>query len=170
MRYQFASSALIAIEAWVLWCSGSVRAVLQTGHPQFHCGTPPPAAAPRTTTRSMIRLLEIPKLSDSKSFEGGHRNEHNPAIRNVSRLEIHLKPKRLAIAAAYLRAAHAYILISMPTGTSTIFGVFQAILALPLNRTNSVLAHKVMRNEKFASGIFCRKLLTLMLHRNRNSQ
>jgi hypothetical protein len=26
-----------------------------------------------------------------------------------------------------LRAAHAYILISMPTGTSTIFGVFQAI-------------------------------------------
>ena len=32
--------------------------------------------------------------------------------------------------AAYLRAAHAYMLISMPTGTSTIFGVFQAILAL----------------------------------------
>ena len=34
------------------------------------------------------------------------------------------------VAAAYLRAAHAYMLISMPTGTSTIFGVFQAILAL----------------------------------------
>jgi hypothetical protein len=31
---------------------------------------------------------------------------------------------------AYLRAAQAYMLISMPTGTSTIFGVFQAILAL----------------------------------------
>jgi hypothetical protein len=30
-------------------------------------------------------------------------------------------------AAAYLRAAQAYMLISMPTGTSTIFGVFQAI-------------------------------------------
>jgi hypothetical protein len=27
----------------------------------------------------------------------------------------------------YLRAAQAYMLISMPTGTSTIFGVFQAI-------------------------------------------
>ena len=27
----------------------------------------------------------------------------------------------------YLRAAQAYILISMPTGTSTIFGVFQVI-------------------------------------------
>jgi hypothetical protein len=38
--------------------------------------------------------------------------------------------KREAIAAAYLRAAHAYILISMPTGNSTIFGVFQAIMAL----------------------------------------
>jgi hypothetical protein len=27
----------------------------------------------------------------------------------------------------YLRAAQAYMLISMPTGTSTIFGVFQVI-------------------------------------------
>ncbi|MGY3507022.1 hypothetical protein ACVW16_000184 [Bradyrhizobium sp. USDA 4474] len=27
---------------------------------------------------------------------------------------------------AYLRAAQAYMLISMPTGTSTIFGAFQA--------------------------------------------
>jgi hypothetical protein len=63
--------------------------------------------------------------------------------------------KREAVAAAYLRAAHAYILISMPTGTSTIFGVFQAILALLLNRTNSALTDKLMRNEKFASEIFC---------------
>ena len=38
--------------------------------------------------------------------------------------------KNEAVAAAYLRAAQAYMLISMPTGTSTIFGVFQAILAL----------------------------------------
>jgi hypothetical protein len=29
--------------------------------------------------------------------------------------------------AVYLRAAQAYMLISMPTGTSTIFGVFQLI-------------------------------------------
>jgi hypothetical protein len=47
--------------------------------------------------------------------------------------------KREAIVAAYLRAAHAYMLISMPTGTSTILGVFQAILALLANRTNSAL-------------------------------
>jgi hypothetical protein len=41
---------------------------------------------------------------------------------------VHLRKRELS--AAYLRAAHAYMLISMPTGTSTIFGVFQAILAL----------------------------------------
>jgi hypothetical protein len=45
----------------------------------------------------------------------------------------------------------------MPTGTSTIFGVFQAILALLLNRTNSAHRDKLMRNEKFASKIFCRE-------------
>jgi hypothetical protein len=33
--------------------------------------------------------------------------------------------------AAYLRAAQAYMLISIPTGTSTIFGAFQAILTSP---------------------------------------
>jgi len=32
---------------------------------------------------------------------------------------------------AYLRAAHAYILISIPTGTSTILGAFQAIPGAP---------------------------------------
>jgi hypothetical protein len=36
----------------------------------------------------------------------------------------------MVLAVAYLRAAQAYMLISMPTGTSTIFGAFQAILAL----------------------------------------
>jgi hypothetical protein len=47
------------------------------------------------------------------------------------------------------------MLISMPTGTSTIFGVFQAISALLANRTHSALADKVIGNEKFASEIFC---------------
>jgi hypothetical protein len=108
----------------------------------------------------MIRLLEIPKLSDSKNFEGGHRHGRVPAIGNVSRLEIHLTSKREAVAAAYLRAAHAYILISMPTGTSTIFGVFQAILALLLNRTNFALPDKLMRKAKFASEIFCHNPLS----------
>jgi hypothetical protein len=65
--------------------------------------------------------------------------------------------KREAIDAAYLRAAHAYMLISMPTGTSTIFGVFQAILALLVNETNSALPPKLVGNEKFASEIFCQR-------------
>jgi len=43
-------------------------------------------------------------------------------------------------AAAYLRVAHIYMLISMPTDTSTIFGVFQAICHSLWYRTNSVLA------------------------------
>ena len=72
-----------------------------------------------------------------------------------------LSQKREAVAAAYLRAAHAYILISMPTGTSMIFGVFQAILALLLIRTNFALAPKLMRNENFASEIFGHKALVL---------
>lgn len=34
---------------------------------------------------------------------------------------------QIVFGAVYFRAAQAYMLISMPTGTSTIFGVFQAI-------------------------------------------
>jgi hypothetical protein len=48
------------------------------------------------------------------------------------------------------------MLISMPTGTSTILGVFQAILALLVNGTNFALPNKLMRKEKFASEIFRR--------------
>jgi hypothetical protein len=59
-----------------------------------------------------------------------------------------------AVAAAYLRAAHAYMLISMPTGTSTIFGVFQAILALLVKPDELRPAIKVIRNQNFASEIF----------------
>jgi len=69
------------------------------------------------------------------------------------------------------------MLISMPTGTSTIFGVFQAILALSFfnffNRTDSALAGKLMWNEKFASEIFFKLVLItfpLMLHRERTSR
>jgi hypothetical protein len=76
--------------------------------------------------------------------------------------EVHLTSKREAVAAAYLRAAHAYILISMPTGTSTIFGVFQAILALLVEPDELALSDKLMPNEKFASEIF---VISSMLHR-----
>jgi hypothetical protein len=42
----------------------------------------------------------------------------------------------------------------MPTGTSTIFGVFQAILALLVTGRTSPSGDKLLRNEKFASEIF----------------
>jgi len=66
------------------------------------------------------------------------------------------------------------MLISMPTGTSTIFGVFQAILALSFfnffNRTDSALADKLVRNEKFASEIFFTKSSMFMLQRERTCE
>src|ERR1700753_882396 len=43
----------------------------------------------------------------------------------------------------YLRAAQAYILISMPTGTSTIFGVFQVIWLSQLTVQNNRTARNV---------------------------
>jgi hypothetical protein len=47
------------------------------------------------------------------------------------------------------------MLISMPHGTSTIFGVFQAILALLANGTNfRPRKFKLPRDEKFASEFF----------------
>jgi hypothetical protein len=39
----------------------------------------------------------------------------------------------LAVRAAYLRVAHMYMLISIPTVTSTILGAFQATLASPFD-------------------------------------
>jgi len=47
--------------------------------------------------------------------------------------------------ANYLRAAQAYMLISMPTGTSTIFGAFQAIVLSSGMRDIFVLSIKVPR-------------------------
>jgi hypothetical protein len=50
------------------------------------------------------------------------------------------------------------MLISMPTGTSTIFGVFQAILALLVKRTIRP-PHKLARKQNFASEIFLHEAL-----------
>jgi hypothetical protein len=44
-----------------------------------------------------------------------------------------IEPGQIA-SSLYLRAAQAYMLISMPTGTSTIFGVFQVIRVSQLAR------------------------------------
>ena len=54
-------------------------------------------------------------------------------------------------AAAYLRVAHIYMLISMPTDTSTIFGAFQAICLSLCCQANSALGIKVARISNYAS-------------------
>jgi hypothetical protein len=64
--------------------------------------------------------------------------------------EVHPR-EMMESATAYLRVAHIYMLISMPTDTSTIFGAFQAIwLSLDTGRIPS-LQVKVSRIKKFAS-------------------
>src|ERR1700738_1407407 len=87
----------------------------------------------------MIRLLEIPKPRhsrysrlDIRNREGGPRT-YTRSRSGACHAGRSTCVRREVVAAAYLRAAHAYMLISMPTGTSTIFGVFQAILALLAN-------------------------------------
>jgi hypothetical protein len=62
------------------------------------------------------------------------------------------------------------MLISMPTGTSTILGVFQAILALLVKWDELALPNKLLRKEKFASEIFCYLPQVSMLQRKRNSR
>jgi hypothetical protein len=83
----------------------------------------------------MIRLLDNQSAEETKSaywigkpkrHEVNAGFKHNPTIGSVSGPESTCV-KRRTNAARYLRAAHAYMLISMPTGTSTIFGAFQAI-------------------------------------------
>jgi hypothetical protein len=50
----------------------------------------------------------------------------------------------------YFRAAQAYMLISMPTGTSTILGVFQAILvSLPIRGTGFCILINGKANMEF---------------------
>jgi hypothetical protein len=80
-----------------------------------------------------------PSPGDTNVSQVDTGHEPAPAIGSLLRREVHLRQNVKAVAAAYLRAAQAYILISMPTGTSTIFGVFQAILALLANGTHSAL-------------------------------
>jgi hypothetical protein len=52
---------------------------------------------------------------------------------------------------SYLRAAQAYMLISMPTCTSTIFGVFQVMSELPVSGTIAAVKY-VKTTSKAATG------------------
>jgi hypothetical protein len=64
---------------------------------------------------------------------------------------LRLAPGAAMFATYYLRAAQAYMLISMPTGTSTIFGHFQAIRDSPKLRHDRHSRYEVRPNPK------CRK-------------
>src|SRR5262249_39637689 len=68
-RNQCSPSRLMAIEAWLARNAGSARPPLQLSQPQFHCGTPPPAAAPSTTMLIMtgIRGRPVPLLAGRAS-------------------------------------------------------------------------------------------------------
>jgi hypothetical protein len=70
--------------------------------------------------RRYFRSCATPR--DSAFAEARH-NRKSPAIADGA--------FNRSDAAAYLRVAHIYMLISMPTDTSTTFGAFQAIWALP---------------------------------------
>jgi hypothetical protein len=100
----------------------------------------------------MIRLLELQTLKIQPNYKRLNYTRlnyerrkvdtglgHGSTIRNVSDPEIHLR-EIMKCATAYLRVAHIYMLISMPTDTSTIFGAFQAIRLSLCYRANSTLA------------------------------
>jgi hypothetical protein len=106
-----------------------------------------------TFSKRASLLRKTPENSASENFKGGCGVKITPSQARHSRQSTLFKKD--AFAAAYLRAAQAYMLISMPTGTSTIFGAFQAILALLKVKPDELRpAVKVIRNENFASGIF----------------
>jgi hypothetical protein len=100
-----------------------------------------------------LQILTLQNLTYEarlQTRQGGHRLRTPFHDREESNPEVHLREIG-SDAAAYLRVAHIYMLISMPTDTSTIFGVFQAIWHSFWYRTNSALGDKVLRIEKFAN-------------------
>jgi hypothetical protein len=90
------------------------------------------------------------KNSDMRRWTAGGRPHQGP-----SRPQVHLRQLHAMIRRDYLRTALTYMLISMPHGTSTIFGAFQAIFGAPCKTgRNSALSTKVTSQQKFASEIF----------------
>jgi hypothetical protein len=80
------------------------------------------------------------KLATSAQLKRREANfgpEHDPTKETCQALKFACV--KSGNAAAYLRVAHIYMLISMPTETSTIFGAFQAIWFSLWYRTNAAL-------------------------------
>src|SRR5579864_5794364 len=81
-------------------------------------------------------------------------------FRSAVRPEDHLIYE--CICSPYLRAAQAYMLISMPTGTSAIFGAFQAILALRLGGCPP-LCPPGYCGKKSSAKLFCDEIWRILL-------
>ncbi len=130
------------------------------------CGPANPATAIPLRDAAACRRCENDHPKHDTSLGSG-----NPSIINASRWtpnpvrppesgsasgsEIHPRQNPEGSAFVYLRAAHAYILISMPTGTSTILGAFQAICALPVEPDDVHPARQGIADEKFRQWYFC---------------
>jgi len=93
-----------------------------------------------------------PSPGDPRQDKGGRRIVYAPVQERVTPGGPPAS-EREDVAGYYLRAAHAYILISMPTGTSTILGVFQAILALLATGRlpPSLLSYSVLKSSPMKS-------------------
>jgi hypothetical protein len=90
----------------------------------------------------MIRGRSLPEEARAnkpmKMFGGGQlfvRNTLTGIDHNRRSTPVEIRNCRFA----YFRAAQAYMLISMPTGTSTILGVFQAIRYILANGRHFVV-------------------------------
>jgi hypothetical protein len=76
-----------------------------------------------------LEKLELEKFAEATSRNLEPDNFEPDVCRGSKQRSCQSRADRFD--AVYLRAAQAYMLISMPTGTSTIFGVFQVIRGPP---------------------------------------
>jgi len=87
----------------------------------------------RTGGISLVEILDTSNSELNPRYPSSARGEDRMAhgAGNAPRPDVHPASHDVDVTPGiYLRAAQAYMLISMPTGTSTIFGAFQAIVSL----------------------------------------
>ena len=117
---------------------------LRRSRPNPITGGNRPRASRAANPGSIRRLAQkipgqrVPRLGwgpSKRKSAGFSPRGQRPWWMNCARRPPRLRPADAGagqIASVYLREAQAYMLISMPTCTSTIFGVFQVIGGLPL--------------------------------------
>lgn len=123
IRTQLRESVLTAIEDWVRDVALSVpsRIPRQLGQLQFHCGKPPPAAAPRT--RTLISSLSISQAVTVTSRRDLQQNRPSAAEASVPMLDC---AQPACLLSNYQRF-QMYIVTSKPKRSSTKVGLLQTI-------------------------------------------